>query len=78
MSMRNNVARFTQVPRIYTYAQMYYVHPPVARDAMMEKVYLDYNATTPLASEVLNAITAALRDAWGNPSSSYHAGMPRL
>lgn len=40
----------------------------------MEKVYLDYNATTPLAPEVLEAITSALRDAWGNPSSSYHAG----
>ena len=38
------------------------------------RVYLDYNATTPLASEVLEAITTALRDAWGNPSSSYHAG----
>ena len=41
---------------------------------MMERVYLDYNATTPLAPEVLEAITSALRDAWGNPSSSYHAG----
>lgn len=77
--MRNNVARFTQVPHIiiYIYACTD-VHPPVARDAVMEKVYLDYNATTPLAPEVLEAITVALRDAWGNPSSSYHAGMPRL
>ena len=40
----------------------------------MEKVYLDFNATTPLAPEVLEAITSALKDAWGNPSSSYHAG----
>ena len=44
------------------------------RDKIMEKVYLDYNATTPLAPEVLEAITSTLRDAWGNPSSSYHAG----
>ena len=35
---------------------------------------MDYNATTPLAPEVLEAITSTLRDAWGNPSSSYHAG----
>ena len=38
------------------------------------KVYLDYNATTPLAPEVLDVITTVLRDAWGNPSSGHHAG----
>ena len=38
-------------------------------------IYLDYNATTPLEEEVLEAITDTLRDAWGNPSSSYEAGM---
>lgn len=37
-------------------------------------VYLDYNATTPLAQEALDAITAALRDAWANPNSSHLAG----
>eukprot|EP00054_Salpingoeca_dolichothecata_P005626 m.35506 g.35506 ORF g.35506 m.35506 type:complete len:402 (-) comp15749_c0_seq3:98-1303(-) len=37
-------------------------------------VYLDYNATTPLAPSVLTAIQDALRDAWGNPSSAHHAG----
>ncbi len=41
---------------------------------MAESVYLDYNATTPLAPEVLETITAALRDAWGNPSSNHFAG----
>ena len=40
----------------------------------MSVVYLDYNATTPLAPEVLSVITTALRDAWGNPSSGHHAG----
>ena len=40
----------------------------------MDKVYLDYNATTPLAPEVLDVITTVLRDAWGNPSSGHHAG----
>lgn len=39
-----------------------------------KKIYLDYNATTPLESSVLSAIHDALRDAWGNPSSSYAAG----
>ena len=38
------------------------------------KIYLDYNATTPLEPSVLTAIHNALRDAWGNPSSSYAAG----
>ncbi|XP_046563001.1 selenocysteine lyase-like isoform X2 [Haliotis rubra] len=37
-------------------------------------VYLDYNATTPLDPDVLTAITDTLRDAWGNPSSSYTQG----
>lgn len=35
---------------------------------------MDYNATTPLEPEVIQAITEALQDAWGNPSSSYIAG----
>ncbi len=39
-----------------------------------EKVYLDYNATTPLEPSVLDAIYASLKYAWGNPSSSYSQG----
>uniref|UniRef100_A0A7N8XWJ1 Selenocysteine lyase n=1 Tax=Mastacembelus armatus TaxID=205130 RepID=A0A7N8XWJ1_9TELE len=38
------------------------------------RIYMDYNATTPLEPEVIQAITEALRDAWGNPSSNYIAG----
>ncbi|KAM4041035.1 selenocysteine lyase isoform 1-T2 [Anomaloglossus baeobatrachus] len=38
------------------------------------KVYLDYNATTPPAAEVIDVVTQALQEAWGNPSSSYSAG----
>ncbi|XP_010946423.1 selenocysteine lyase isoform X1 [Camelus ferus] len=38
------------------------------------KVYMDYNATTPLEPEVMEAMTEAMRDAWGNPSSPYPAG----
>ena len=40
----------------------------------MAAVYLDYNATTPLAPEVIEAITGSLRDHWANPSSSYETG----
>ena len=40
----------------------------------VSKIYLDYNATTPLEPSVLTAIHDALQDAWGNPSSSYAAG----
>lgn len=36
---------------------------------------MDHNATTPLEPEVIQAISEALRDAWGNPSSSYAAGV---
>lgn len=35
---------------------------------------MDYNATTPLEPEVIQAVSEALGDAWGNPSSSYLAG----
>jgi len=37
-------------------------------------IYLDWNATTPLAEEVVRAMTAALSEAWGNPSSVHRAG----
>ncbi|XP_038604948.1 selenocysteine lyase isoform X2 [Tachyglossus aculeatus] len=38
------------------------------------KIYMDYNATTPLEPEVIEAMTEAMHEAWGNPSSSYIAG----
>ncbi|XP_063504256.1 selenocysteine lyase isoform X9 [Pongo pygmaeus] len=38
------------------------------------KVYMDYNATTPLEPEVIQAMTEAMWEAWGNPSSPYSAG----
>jgi cysteine desulfurase len=37
-------------------------------------VYLDWNATAPPAEEVLLAMAAASREAWGNPSSVHTAG----
>jgi len=37
-------------------------------------VYLDWNATTPPLPEVVEAMTAAAREAWGNPSSVHAFG----
>jgi cysteine desulfurase len=41
-----------------------------------QRIYLDYNATTPLAPEVVAAMTPFLTDAFGNPSSLHWAGTP--
>jgi cysteine desulfurase len=40
----------------------------------MHRIYLDHNATTPLAPEVIDRMSAALRDEFGNPSSVHHFG----
>jgi len=40
---------------------------------MEDPVYLDYNATTPMAKEVLAGIAESL-ELWGNPSSQNHLG----
>ena len=39
----------------------------------MDKIYLDHNATTPIASEVLELVTAVLQNQVGNPSSVHSA-----
>ncbi|XP_078266083.1 selenocysteine lyase isoform X2 [Rhinoraja longicauda] len=39
-----------------------------------EYIYMDHNATTPMESEVMQTITDAMQEAWGNPSSSYAPG----
>jgi cysteine desulfurase len=41
---------------------------------MKTPVYLDYNATTPVAPEVADAIAPYLREHFGNPSSSHAYG----
>jgi cysteine desulfurase len=38
------------------------------------RVYFDYNATTPLAPEVTEAVLRTMRDVFGNPSSIHHFG----
>jgi cysteine desulfurase len=40
----------------------------------MERIYLDHNATTPVAPAVIDAMAAALREEFGNPSSVHHFG----
>lgn len=44
-------------------------------DDSLHPIYLDYNATTPPADEVVAAITGALERAWGNPSSAHAPGL---
>ena len=41
---------------------------------MPDPIYLDYNATTPIAPEVIEAMVPALRETWGNPSSAHAYG----
>src|ERR1700737_4073373 len=38
------------------------------------RVYLDWNATTPPLREVVEAMAAAAREAWGNPGSVHAFG----
>jgi cysteine desulfurase len=42
----------------------------------LEKIYLDYNASTPLAPEVVDAMHPLLYDFYGNPSGLHWAGKP--
>lgn len=41
----------------------------------MKPIYLDYNATTPIAKEAAQAMTPFLNEHFGNPSSSHPYGM---
>lgn len=40
----------------------------------MQRIYLDSNATTEPAPEVVDAVARAMRDTWANPSSMHRAG----
>lgn len=42
----------------------------------MEHIYLDYNASTPVAPEVVEEMKAFLSESYGNPSSTHWAGAP--
>ncbi len=41
---------------------------------MTNKIYLDHNATTPVAPEVLDIVTTVMRNQMGNPSSVHSMG----
>jgi cysteine desulfurase len=43
-------------------------------NSLMPPIYLDYNATTPVDPLVADSIQHALRELWGNPSSSHEYG----
>src|SRR5687767_6168655 len=40
----------------------------------VQRIYLDHNATTPVLPAVADAMAAALREEFGNPSSVHHFG----
>lgn len=42
----------------------------------MTRIYLDYNASTPIDPSVAEVMRIALEDGYGNPSSSHWAGAP--
>ncbi|WP_042463108.1 cysteine desulfurase family protein [Neobacillus dielmonensis] len=42
----------------------------------MTKIYFDYNASTPLAPEVIDAMMPLLHDFYGNPSALHWSGKP--
>lgn len=46
------------------------------RAANQKAIYLDFNASTPLAPEVANTMEQALQGPFGNPSSDHWAGQP--
>jgi cysteine desulfurase len=41
-----------------------------------QRIYLDFNASTPVAPEVIAAMTGVLEEPYGNPSSDHWAGKP--
>jgi cysteine desulfurase len=43
---------------------------------MSRRIYLDFNASTPIAPEAIEAMRPFLADHYGNPSSLHWAGMP--
>jgi cysteine desulfurase len=46
----------------------------MVRSSDVPRIYLDHNATTPVAAEVADLMSRALRELWGNASSVHHFG----
>lgn len=49
---------------------------PASGTTLGPQIYLDFNATTPIAPEVAAAMNQALAERFGNPSSEHWAGLP--
>jgi cysteine desulfurase len=47
---------------------------PAACRGIVSRVYLDHNATTPVAPEVADRMDRTIRELWGNASSVHHFG----
>ena len=47
---------------------------PKCENSALKQIYLDYNATTPVSSYVLDAMLPFLKEHHGNPSSAHAAG----
>src|SRR5260370_35965323 len=57
----------------------YEILAPIGEGGMGEvyrRIYLDFNASTPVAPEVIDAMRIVLEKPYGNPSSSHWAGSP--
>ena len=42
---------------------------------MMKRIYLDYNATTPVSRKAIEAAIHAMESGWGNPGCTHEAGI---
>ena len=48
--------------------------PACSRSERISMIYADNAATTQMSGAAINAMTACMRDTWGNPSSLYGLG----
>jgi cysteine desulfurase len=53
---------------------LYYLRPKVEKIVYMKRIYLDNAATTPICSEVLEAMVPYFIEEFGNPSARYAEG----
>jgi cysteine desulfurase len=59
-----------------SHADLEWLHRRLDGALVNQRIYLDFNATTPLAPEVVAAMQPFLTEAYGNPSSLHWAGRP--
>jgi cysteine sulfinate desulfinase/cysteine desulfurase-like protein len=60
---------------LWTFQHKQNREPPIASQ-VIRRIYLDYNASTPLAPEVAALMREVMDSAFGNPSSLHWAGAP--